>query len=134
MGADYDLALGVITHAVDFNGQPLLFRYDPLARLTAIVKPGDSLTLPTLVFGYTLGGAVSAVTTESRERSGTTEVFRSVSYVDGLGRQLQTRTEGERGKGRERRRDLQPARQGTGEVPALLCRHAHPGLRATGSG
>lgn len=96
--AEYDLGQGVITHAVEFNGQELRFRYDSLARLTALVKPGDTLELPTQVFSYTLGGAVSAVTTESRVRSGTADVFRSVSYVDGLGRQLQTRTDGEDGK------------------------------------
>jgi YD repeat-containing protein len=97
MTADYDLGLGVITRAVDFNGNATSFSYDGLARLSAITKPGDTLALPTQMFTYTLGHGLSAIETASRETSGMGEVFRAVSYVDGLGRPLQTRGEGEDG-------------------------------------
>lgn len=97
MTAAYDFGFGVITRAVDFNGNITLFTYDGLARLSAIAKPGDTLALPTQQFSYTLGNGLSAVETASRETSGTSEVFRAISYVDGLGRALQTRSEGEAG-------------------------------------
>ena len=96
--ADYDLGLGMITRAVDFNGNATTFSYDDLARLSAITKPGDTLALPTQMFTYTLGYGLSSVETASRETSGTKEVYRVISYVDGLGRALQTRGEGEDGK------------------------------------
>ncbi len=97
MTAQYDLGFGVITSAIDFNGQITQFTYDGLARLSTIAKPGDTLTLPTQVFIYTLGNGLSSVETASRETSGTGDVYRTISYVDGLGRALQTRGEGEDG-------------------------------------
>ena len=98
INAEYDLGLGVITKTSDFNGQNTLFVYDGLARLAAIVRPDDSLTLPSQTFIYRAGSAVSSVTTESRKQSATSNVYRTITYVDGLGRPLQTRSEGENGK------------------------------------
>lgn len=98
MTASYDFVLGVITRATDFNQQEQHFRYDALARPTALVKPGDSLAFPTQVFSYTLGAPISSVTTHARETSGHADVFRTVSYFDGLGRGIQSRSEGEDGR------------------------------------
>ncbi|MFQ5856892.1 MAG: toxin TcdB middle/N-terminal domain-containing protein [Anaerolineae bacterium] len=96
--ADYDLGFGVITRTVDFNGHATLYTYDALARPTSIVKPGDSLQFPTQTFTYTLRNKVSSVETASREQFGTANVYRSISYVDGLGRTLQTCSEAEDGQ------------------------------------
>lgn len=93
--ADYDLGLGVITSYTDFNNNRTSYGYDPLGRLTTIIKPGDSEAYPTQQFVYTLANPVSSVLTNSRENVGQTGTYDSISYYDGLGRKLQTRSEGE---------------------------------------
>ena len=94
VSADYDAGLGVPTRFTDFNGNATFFGYDALGRLTAIAKPGDSLALPTQEFVYTLAAPVSSVLTRSREISGLSGTYDAVTYYDGLGRKLQTRSEG----------------------------------------
>lgn len=94
LAADYDPVLGKITRYTEYNGHATEFAYDPLGRLAAIVKPGDSSQQPTQSFSYSLGSPVSSVTTQSREQSGTENTYDAVTYYDGMGRKLQTRSEG----------------------------------------
>jgi RHS repeat-associated protein len=98
MSAGYDYGLGVVKSFTDFNGNSTSFGYDVLGRLKAIVKPGDSESLPTQAFEYNLKNPVSSVTTRSREVSGESGTYDSIAYYDGLGRKLQTRSEGTNGK------------------------------------
>ena len=93
--ASYDLGLGVVKRYTDFNGNYTDYGYDPLGRLTEIIKPGDTLALPTQHYVYTLGSPVSSVRTQSRTSSGKAATYDSISYYDGLGRKLQTRSDGE---------------------------------------
>jgi len=93
--ASYHLGFGKVTGAVDFNGNAYAFVYDAFGRIVKLVKPGDTLALPTQEFGYALGNPRSAITTQQREQSGTQNVLTSVIYFDGLGRKLQTRREAE---------------------------------------
>lgn len=95
--ADYDTGLGVPTQFTDFNGHTTLFGYDALGRLTAIAKPGDSLALPTQAFIYNLANPVSNVMSRSRETSGQGATYDSVTYYDGFGRKLETKSEGPNG-------------------------------------
>lgn len=98
MSAGYDTGKGVVTSFTDFNNNTTSFGYDTFARLTSIVKPGDSLALPTQEFIYTLGNPVSSVASKSREVSGSAGTYDTIAYSDGLGRKLQTRSEGIGGK------------------------------------
>ena len=98
LSAGYDTGLGVVTSFTDFNRNVTTFGYDTFGRLKQIVKPGDSATLPTQQFDYLLKSPVSSISTKSREVSGGTGTYDSVAYFDGLGRKLQTRSEGTGGK------------------------------------
>ncbi|RWX44584.1 RHS repeat-associated core domain-containing protein [Candidatus Electrothrix aarhusensis] len=98
MEAEYDTGLGVITEHRDFNQQVTQYDYDPLGRLTAIIRPGDTLALPTQSFAYQVGNPLSAVRTSLREQAGSTATYDSITYYDGLGRKLQTRSEDDKGR------------------------------------
>lgn len=95
--AAYDLGLGLMTGFTEPNGHTTGFGYDPLGRLVSIVKPGDTAARPTQTFTYHLADPVSHILTRSREQSGQDGTYDTVSYFDGLGRKLQTRSEGEKG-------------------------------------
>ncbi|WP_295587932.1 toxin TcdB middle/N-terminal domain-containing protein [uncultured Lamprocystis sp.] len=97
MTATYDLGLGLMTAFTDPNGHTTGFGYDTFGRLTRIIKPGDTAALPTQTFEYRLGDPVSAIATKSREVSGQPGTYDSLTWFDGLGRKLQTRSEGENG-------------------------------------
>ncbi len=97
MTAGYDLGLGLMTAFTDPNGQTTGFGYDTFGRLTRIIKPGDSEALPTQGFEYRLGDPVSAIVTHGREQSGQAGTLDSWAWFDGLGRKLQTRSEGPHG-------------------------------------
>lgn len=98
MSAGYDYGSGVVTSFTDFNNNTTSFGYDTFARLTSIIKPGDTEALPTQQFIYTLANPVSSVMSKSREVSGAAGTYDTISYSDGLGRKLQTRSEGTNGR------------------------------------
>ncbi|MBL9167173.1 MAG: VCBS repeat-containing protein [Verrucomicrobiales bacterium] len=106
--AEYDLGLGTLLASTDFNGHRSEFRFDPLGRLQALIRPGDSDSFPGLEYEYRLavplsgGGVVSYVETRELDRSpgevpGDRVAHYRVSrqYTDGLGRSLMTRSEAE---------------------------------------
>jgi RHS repeat-associated protein len=98
--ASYDYGFGVMVGASDFNTNSTSFGYDALSRLTSVVKPGDSSSFPTETHAYLLAqqipgiGLLNWVATSKRETAGG-GTFDSRTYMDGLGRTLQTRCEGE---------------------------------------
>lgn len=98
MSAGYDYGLGVVTSFTDFNQNTTSFGYDTFGRLTSIVKPGDSAAFPTQSFDYSLASPVSGIATKSREQSGQGGTYDSIAYFDGLGRKLQARSEGTKGR------------------------------------
>jgi RHS repeat-associated protein len=89
ISTEYDYGFGVVTSATDPAGQRTRYVYDALARLIAVVKPGDTLALPTEQYTYTLANPVSNIRTERRERSGQPGMVTTIQYMDGLGRKLQ---------------------------------------------
>ncbi len=101
VNAAYDKGLGVMTSATEFNGNPTGFGYDPLARLVKVIKPGDSAQFPTENYSYHLAENISGVgllnwiESQKRETVGG-GTFDSRTFVDGLGRTLQVRTESEK--------------------------------------
>ncbi|MBI2390510.1 MAG: VCBS repeat-containing protein [Deltaproteobacteria bacterium] len=84
--ATYDGKLGTALSFTNFSGAVSTFRYDALGRVTALVKPGDSLEKPTLQYTYEVSAPLSRVTTEARKWSGHDEVERAFALFDGLGR------------------------------------------------
>ena len=118
--ATYNLGLGVLTAGTDFNNNQTTYRYDCFGRITSIVRPGDSTSLPTKAFSYvmtdpqsgliysydpagvltlTTGAppAPSSITTQARESSGEPGTFDTIKYVDGMGRKLALVKEAESG-------------------------------------
>lgn len=94
--AAYDFGFGTVVESRDFNGNVTTYGYDPLARLSSIVRPGDSAQFPTVEYAYVLGipfdpgnglpaGRISFVETRLRESAGGGQ-FLSREFVDGLGR------------------------------------------------
>jgi len=69
-----------------FDGQTTRFAYDPLGRLTAIARPGDSLEAPTLAYEYVLGVPLSRIITRSRVWNGKDDVEIQESLIDSRGR------------------------------------------------
>lgn len=96
--AAYHHGLGKVTAATDYNGHPHIFTYDTFGRLAKLVKPGDTLAQPTEQYTYVVGSPRTLVKTAKRVRSGTDEILTSVTYFDGLGRKLQTRSDAGDGK------------------------------------
>lgn len=98
--AAYDKGLGVMTSSTDFNGNVASYVFDTFARLSAIVKPGDTLVSPTELYDYKLGMDVGAgrslnwISASKRETAGGGTVDARM-FFDGLGRKVMTRSEGE---------------------------------------
>ncbi|HWQ90992.1 MAG TPA: toxin TcdB middle/N-terminal domain-containing protein [Clostridia bacterium] len=105
--AGYDQGFGTITSSTDFNDNTTIYGYDGFARLTSIVKPGDTLGYPTIEYDYAFAvtvagtGVVNYVETRQLDKppgsaSGKRDhYFISRQFVDGLGRQLMSKTEAE---------------------------------------
>jgi RHS repeat-associated protein len=96
--ASYHVGFGQVSAATDYNGHVLLYTYDTFGRLSKVIQPGDTLDRPTTHYRYEIGSPRSAIITEQREQSGTDEVYTTITYFDGLGRKLQTRSEAEGGQ------------------------------------
>ncbi len=100
MSATYDPGFGVMTCSTDFNGYSTCYGYDTFARLTSVVRPGDSTGSPTTAYDYVLnasiggGRTINWVETRQRESAGGGTVD-SRSFFDGLSRKVMTRAEGE---------------------------------------
>lgn len=115
--ANYNFGAGVITDSTDFNGNSSSYQYDSFWRLVGIVKPGDTLALPTQTFGYRPGDifrglyynynaagnltltpsvdiVVSSVSTKAREQAGTANTFDTIAFTDGAGHKLGVASEG----------------------------------------
>ncbi|MCB0183209.1 MAG: RHS repeat protein, partial [Caldilineaceae bacterium] len=94
----YHMGFGKVTGATDYNGNAHAFAYDTFGRLAKIAAPGDTLAKPTQQFRYEIGSPRSAIYSDQRVRAGEEQVITTVVYYDGLGRQLQKRTQAEEGK------------------------------------
>lgn len=110
--APVPLGSDVITRSSDPNGIATDYFYDAFARLTAIARPGDSETLPTIVYSYRpadpnraviysysrkgelqqssqpAGQLANAVETNERLISGNNDTFTSIDYTDGFAHAL----------------------------------------------
>ncbi len=101
MQANYDVALGVMTSAIDFNHNTTDFSFDTFGRIASITKPYDTTNLPTAAFTYLLqapdgsGQMINYIETDLREVAGQPGTFSSRAFFDGMGRKMMTRTQSE---------------------------------------
>lgn len=105
--AGYDEGFGTVVNSADFNTNTTIYGYDVFARLTSIVKPGDSPAYPTVEYTYALAvpfaatSVINYVETRQLDKTpGTAGAKRnhyllSRQFVDGLGRKLLTKQEAE---------------------------------------
>ena len=94
--ANYDMALGTVVSSVDFAGAMSTWKYDSLARLIALHRPGGALTS----YEYNLGNPVSQIATRILENTGSSGTFDRFDYFDGYGRKLGGKVEAEDGQWR----------------------------------
>ena len=109
--AAYDEGFGTVNSSSDFNTNTTSYGYDNFARLTSIVKPGDSPAYPTVEYDYALAVPFAATnlvnyveTRQLDKMPGTVGTKRdhyllSRQFVDGLGRKLITKQEAEPASG-----------------------------------
>ena len=116
--AAYDAGLATMLSSTDFNGNTTTYGYDPLTRLTTVIKPLDTAAFPTAEYDYALAlpvpleegagagpGLVNYVETRHLDRSPGTPGSKRDHYLisrqfsDGLGRPLMTRSEAEPASG-----------------------------------
>jgi len=101
MQASYDVGLGVMTSAIDFNQNTTYFNFDTFGRIVSITKPYDTTNLPTAAFTYMLqssasgGQSINYIETDLREVAGQSGTFASRAFFDGMGRKMMTRTQSE---------------------------------------
>ncbi len=101
MQAAYDVGLGVMTSAIDFNLNSTYFGFDTFGRIVSITKPYDTTNLPTAAFTYMLqspatnGQTINYIETDLREVAGQAGAFASRAFFDGMGRKMMTRTQSE---------------------------------------
>ncbi len=101
MQANYDVGLGVMTSAIDFNQNTTYFSFDTFGRIVSITKPYDTTNLPTAAFTYMLQSpatgnqTINYIETDLREVAGQAGTFSSREFFDGMGRKMLTRTQSE---------------------------------------
>lgn len=84
---------GQLKSTTDPNQQTGQRVYNALGDLVAVVSPLDSIDFPTMITDIEFGGDHVRVTTRRRIRHGQPATVDTVSFTDGLGRVLQTKSE-----------------------------------------
>lgn len=95
---EYDPRAAEIRRLRDANGQETRYHFDPVGRLTAMVKPGDSDSLPTVQFEHEQQSLPLAVRTRLRQRPGDAATVDTVEYFDGFKQTHQRRSSAEGGQ------------------------------------
>lgn len=84
----------------DANGQTTSYTYDVLGRLTRVIRPGDSVSQPTISYTYTNTCSVGTTSpclrldTTTRETSGSQYTSTTSQWFDGMGRLVETQSPG----------------------------------------
>ena len=92
--AAYDMRFGAITSDTDINGNTVTTQYDAFGRISRITGPYElQHGLPyAILFGYATTAAVPYATTAHMDRfRNTADPIETVTFIDGLGRALQTK-------------------------------------------
>jgi RHS repeat-associated protein len=84
-------AWGTPAEITDFNDFVTKIDTDALGRTVSVTRPGDAAGTPSLTFAYDISAAWSSKITSRRLLTGTTYVA-SHTFLDGLGRTIETQT------------------------------------------
>jgi len=96
---DYDLRLGLPLTVTNANLVSTYYRYDSFGRLTQVIRPGDSLELPSVEYRYFDNTMPLKFETRQRTVGGCADcVQRAYQFYDALGRLIQSRAEAENGQ------------------------------------
>src|SRR6266545_2017600 len=96
--ADYDYRVCRVVRLTDASDAVYRTRYDSLGRLIAIIEPGDSAELPTVIYEYTTNRLPMEVTTRRRASSAAARTIDVREFFDGEGRLLERRERDEAGE------------------------------------
>ncbi|MFC1593868.1 toxin TcdB middle/N-terminal domain-containing protein [Candidatus Omnitrophota bacterium] len=77
------------------NGNTSYSLYDSFGRIEKQISSEDSIDFPTIRYEYNLSSTPIAISSYQREISGESSTLDAVSFYDGLGRAIQTKTESE---------------------------------------
>ncbi len=92
----YDLGTGNLLSTTDSNGFTTNYSYDNFSRLIKIIKPYDSPIYPSTLYEYEFDGiAPEKIKVVQREENATNNTYDSISFYDGRGNLIQTRSEAE---------------------------------------
>ena len=94
----YDIRAGEIARIAEPNGHETRYRYDPVGRLVAMIKPGDSDAFPTTEFEYLDSALPLGVRTRLRQQAGDLNTLDDVEYCDGFQQTIQRRSSAEAGQ------------------------------------
>jgi hypothetical protein len=107
LSAEHDPGFGAAVTAWDFNEVPTRYGYDAFGRLARMIRPGDTEDFPTVEHEYVLaapldpGRTVNYIETRALDKAPGSSGDRfdhyhiSRQYVDGLGRNVQRKSEAE---------------------------------------
>src|SRR5437870_808785 len=90
---DYDYRIGTVKRVTDANGASTIAEYDLFGRMTKLIKSGDTLAAPTVQTFYLDWEQPFRYVFAQRERSGQAANRPTQRFYDGLGRELQTKSE-----------------------------------------
>lgn len=94
-GYAYDLKHGELAAATDQNGNTIARAFDAFGRLLRVVGPYDTDAAPGLSFEYGRSGAVSWAVVHHKDATRSSDPIDSATFIDSLGRVLQTKEEAE---------------------------------------
>lgn len=90
--AVWDRSWQLLDEQEDVAGSSTSYTYDGQGRLRSVVRPGDTLDMPTLSYEYQDSQFPRGKHVRKRRRSGETDVYERAVYRDGAGNQIQERT------------------------------------------
>ncbi|MBF0490603.1 MAG: hypothetical protein HQL15_08325 [Candidatus Omnitrophica bacterium] len=85
---------GQTRSVTDANTQTAYTSYDVLGRPSFSVSPLDSVALPTSIITYNIQPTYTAVISQARVESGSSPMISSVTFYDGLGRVIESKSLG----------------------------------------
>jgi RHS repeat-associated protein len=96
--AQHNYRICRVAQLTDVAGMQHLAFHDSLARLVAIVEPGDSVTLPTAEYDYETGSLPVSVSTRRRAESGNAATIDQRSFFDGSDALIEERVRDDEGE------------------------------------
>ncbi len=91
--ATWDYRMGTLQTVTDANSQVTSAEYDMYGRMTKLIRPGDSSSVPTTFITYADTEEPFRIRIDKRETSDPNAFRPTTEFYDGLGRKIQTKAE-----------------------------------------